>query len=111
MTNRISALLLAGANWPERLIACVGAVLGIGLTMVVCAGVPMAAADLPIIVAPLGASAVLLGRPQLHALAVAGMAGVAHALHLLRTETEAVMAQLGCRDLAALDPGRLFRLG
>jgi len=59
----------------------------------------------------LGASAVLLGRPQLHALAVAGMAGVAHALHLLRTETEAVMAQLGCRDLAALDPGRLFRLG
>ena len=60
MTNRISALLLAGANWPERLIACVGAVLGIGLTMVVCAGVPMAAADLPIIVAPLGASAVLV---------------------------------------------------
>lgn len=60
MTNRISALLLAGAHWPERLIACVGAVLGIGLTMVVCAGVPMAAADLPIIVAPLGASAVLV---------------------------------------------------
>jgi len=60
MTNRISALLLAGANWPERLIACVGAVLGIGLTMVVCASVPMAAADLPIIVAPLGASAVLV---------------------------------------------------
>lgn len=58
----------------------------------------------------LGASAVLIGRPQLHALAVAGMAGVAHAIHLLRTETEAVMAQLGCRDLAALGPQRLIRL-
>jgi 4-hydroxymandelate oxidase len=59
----------------------------------------------------LGASAVLIGRPQLHALAVAGMAGVAHAIHLLRTETEAVMAQLGCRDLAAIDQSRLIRLG
>ena len=60
MKTRLHDLLLAGAHWPERLIACVGAVLGIGLTMVVCAGVPMAAADLPIIVAPLGASAVLV---------------------------------------------------
>jgi 4-hydroxymandelate oxidase len=59
----------------------------------------------------LGATAVLMGRPQLHALAVAGMAGVAHALHLLRTETEAVMAQLSCRDLAAIGPQRLIRLG
>jgi 4-hydroxymandelate oxidase len=58
----------------------------------------------------LGATAVLLGRPQMHALAVAGMAGVAHALHLLRTETEAVMAQLGCRDLRAVGPERLIRL-
>jgi 4-hydroxymandelate oxidase len=58
----------------------------------------------------LGASAVLLGRPQLHALAVAGMAGVAHAIHLLRTETEAVMAQLGCREIAAIDQDRLIRL-
>ena len=59
----------------------------------------------------LGATAVLIGRPQLHALTVAGTAGVAHVLHLLRTETEAVMAQLGCRDLAAIGPDRLIRLG
>lgn len=58
----------------------------------------------------LGSAAVLVGRPQLHALAVAGMAGVAHAIHLLRTETEAVMAQLGCRDIAAIDQDRLIRL-
>jgi hypothetical protein len=44
----------------------------------------------------LGADAVLLGRAQLHGLAVAGVAGVAHGLHLLRTELEMAMAALGC---------------
>ncbi len=58
----------------------------------------------------LGATAVLLGRPQMHALAVAGMAGVAHALHLLRTELELTMAQLGCPTLADLTPRRLIRI-
>ncbi|WP_236555057.1 alpha-hydroxy acid oxidase [Novosphingobium sp. 9U] len=56
----------------------------------------------------LGASAVLLGRPQMHALAVAGMAGVAHAIHLLRTELEATMAQLGCGTLDAISSERLW---
>jgi 4-hydroxymandelate oxidase len=55
----------------------------------------------------LGAAATLIGRPQMHALAVAGMPGVAHALHLLRAELEAAMAQLGCRDIAAIDRDRL----
>ncbi|MBB4857697.1 4-hydroxymandelate oxidase [Novosphingobium chloroacetimidivorans] len=57
----------------------------------------------------LGASAVLVGRPQMHALAVAGMAGVAHAIHMLRTELEATMAQLGCARLDAIGPDRLWR--
>ncbi|MGN1056245.1 MAG: alpha-hydroxy acid oxidase, partial [Comamonas sp.] len=48
----------------------------------------------------LGASAVLVGRPQLHALATAGMLGVAHLLHLLRAELELAMAHLGCSQLA-----------
>ncbi|WP_121117831.1 HPP family protein [Croceibacterium ferulae] len=52
--------LLAGAHFGERLLACLGAAIGIGLTMVVCAGLPIGAADIPIIVAPLGASAVLV---------------------------------------------------
>ena len=52
--------LLAGADLPRRLIACLGAAIGIALTIVVCAELPLAAADLPIIVAPLGASAVLV---------------------------------------------------
>jgi len=47
----------------------------------------------------LGAQAVLIGRPQLHALAVAGLQGVAHLLLLLRTELELAMAQLGCARL------------
>jgi len=57
----------------------------------------------------LGAAAVLIGRPQMHALAVAGMAGVAHAIHLLRTELEATMAQLGCATVGDIGPERLYR--
>lgn len=56
----------------------------------------------------LGASAVLVGRPQLHALAVAGLLGVAHMLHLLRAELELAMAQLGCTSIAAIDRGVLW---
>lgn len=57
----------------------------------------------------LGAGAVLVGRPILYGLAVAGLPGVAHVLQLLRTETEAAMAQLGCRTVADLTPERLLR--
>lgn len=56
----------------------------------------------------LGASAVLVGRPQIHALAVAGMPGVAHMLQILRVELEAAMAQLGCPDPSSLTGERLF---
>jgi 4-hydroxymandelate oxidase len=59
----------------------------------------------------LGASAVMIGRPQLHALAVNGMAGVAHALLILRTELELAMAQTGCATLADIGPDRLFIRG
>ncbi len=52
--------LLAGATLAERLIACLGAAIAISLTIVVCSGLPLAATDVPIIVAPLGASAVLV---------------------------------------------------
>ena len=55
----------------------------------------------------LGASAVLVGRPVLHALANAGAAGVAHVLRLLRDELEIAMALTGCRTLADA-PGALW---
>jgi len=48
----------------------------------------------------LGASAVLVGRPQLFALAAGGAAGVAQMLRLLRDELEIAMALTGCRTLA-----------
>lgn len=55
----------------------------------------------------LGASAVMVGRPQMHALATAGMLGVAQMLYLLRAELELVMAQTGCAHLEEITSGRL----
>jgi 4-hydroxymandelate oxidase len=52
----------------------------------------------------LGATAVMIGRPYIHALAVAGPAGVAHALHMLRIEFEMAMVLTGRARLA--DIGR-----
>lgn len=50
-----------------------------------------------------GASAVLVGRPYIFALAAAGAPGVAHVLRLLRAELELAMALAGCADIAAID--------
>lgn len=51
----------------------------------------------------LGATAVLVGRPVLHALAVGGMAGVAHMLTILQTELEVAMALSGRPRLTDID--------
>lgn len=51
----------------------------------------------------LGARAVLLGRPVLWGLAVAGQAGVEDVLRLLADELDRAMALAGCRDIAAID--------
>lgn len=51
----------------------------------------------------LGASAVLVGRPQIFGLAAAGAPGVAHVLRILRAEFELAMALAGCADVAAID--------
>lgn len=50
-----------------------------------------------------GADAVLVGQPVLHALAVGGLAGVAHMLTLLQTELEVAMALTGRATLAEID--------
>lgn len=55
----------------------------------------------------LGADAVLVGRPQLHALAVAGALGVAHVIRLIREEFELAMALAGCATLDDID-GRVL---
>lgn len=56
----------------------------------------------------LGANAVLIGRLQLHALAVGGALGVAHLLRTLREELELCMAQAGCATLADITPDLLL---
>lgn len=56
----------------------------------------------------LGADAVLLGRPYVHALAAAGALGVAHALRLLRDELEIAMALSGCRETREAGPQMLW---
>jgi 4-hydroxymandelate oxidase len=48
----------------------------------------------------LGASAVMIGRPYIYALAVAGAPGIAHVLHIIRAELETAMALTGCATLA-----------
>ncbi|MBA3454550.1 MAG: HPP family protein [Deltaproteobacteria bacterium] len=57
---RIFKPILAGATLRERLIACVGALLGIWVTSMVCGRIASPGSYLPLIVAPMGASAVLL---------------------------------------------------
>lgn len=56
----------------------------------------------------LGASAVLIGRPFIHALGVAGALGVAHLLRTLHEELEVTMALTGCRTLADIGPHCLW---
>lgn len=57
---RLFVPILAGARLGERMVACVGALLGIALTGLICRFVLGNSTSLPLIVAPLGASAVLL---------------------------------------------------
>ena len=51
----------------------------------------------------LGAKAVLLGRPILWGLAIAGSQGVQHVIELLRDELDLAMALTGCATLQDID--------
>lgn len=57
---RIFRPILAGATLRERLVACVGALVGIALTGLICGWIFGDGPHIPMIVAPMGASAVLL---------------------------------------------------
>jgi 4-hydroxymandelate oxidase len=56
----------------------------------------------------LGARAVLIGRPSLYGLAVAGAEGVAAAVNILRNELEMAMALCGRASIARLDRSVLY---
>lgn len=59
----------------------------------------------------LGASAVLLGRPMLWALASGGLAGVSRALELFAAELADTLTLAGCRTVAAAGQLRTGRTG
>jgi L-lactate dehydrogenase (cytochrome) len=56
----------------------------------------------------LGARACLVGRPGLYGLAVAGEAGVRHALRLLTDELELAMALCGCASVSDIESASLL---
>src|SRR5215470_11238817 len=51
----------------------------------------------------MGGKAVLIGRPYVHGLAIAGAEGVARVVEILREELKAVMALTGRRSIAEID--------
>jgi 4-hydroxymandelate oxidase len=55
-----------------------------------------------------GASGVLVGRPYLYGLGVAGSDGVRHVIEILHTEFEAAMALTGRTSIAAIDRSVLW---
>ena len=57
----------------------------------------------------LGATACLIARPQLWGLAVAGEAGVAHALDILAREIDRVLGLMGAMRIADIGADQLFR--
>ena len=56
----------------------------------------------------LGAHAVLIGRPGIYGLAAAGASGVAHVLHILRTELEMAMLLTGRMRIDEIDASVLW---
>lgn len=58
--SRLFMPILAGATLRERIIGCLGALIGITLTGLICSRLPGNSSYWPLIVAPIGASAVLL---------------------------------------------------
>jgi L-lactate dehydrogenase (cytochrome) len=58
-----------------------------------------------------GARLVFIGRPMLFAAALAGEAGVAHAIALLKAEIDRDLALLGLRDIARIGPDYVRRIG
>lgn len=57
----------------------------------------------------LGANAVMIGRLQIYALAVAGALGVAHMLRTLKSELEVTMALAGCEHITDITQENLYR--
>lgn len=60
LRTRFFAPILAGATWRDRLVACFGALIGVGATGLICGLLLGNDPHLPLLAAPMGASALLL---------------------------------------------------
>ena len=89
-----------------ELLPRVRAAVGVGYPLLVDGGIRRGTDVLKALA--LGADAVLLGRPYVHALAAAGAHGVAQALRLLRDEFEIAMALCGCKTPTEVGPQLLW---
>ncbi len=99
--------VLDGVVSPVEVLPAIAAAVGAGTPLLVDSGVRYGTDVVKALA--LGAHAVLIGRPQMHALATAGLLGVAHLLHLLRAELELAMAHLGCAQVADITPDILWQ--
>jgi L-lactate dehydrogenase (cytochrome) len=98
---------LDGAVSPMRVLEDVVAAVGPGYPVLVDGGFRRGSDVLKAIA--LGARLVLVGRPFNYAAAVAGEAGVLHAITLLREEVDRNLAMLGATSCSELGPQHLVR--
>jgi len=99
---------LDGAISPLRALPGVVAAAG-GMTVMMDSGVRRGGDVLKALA--LGARFVFVGRPFNYAAAVAGQAGVAHAIGLLRAEVDRNMAMLGINNVSEMNASLLWREG
>ena len=97
---------LDGAPPTLRMLPGVRAALGPGYPVLLDGGVRSGADAFKALA--LGANAVLIGRLQVYALAVAGALGVAHMITLMTEELHACMAQAGCARHSDIHPDTLM---
>jgi L-lactate dehydrogenase (cytochrome) len=100
---------LDGAASPMRVLEAVVAALGADYPVLIDSGFRRGSDVLKALA--LGARMVLVGRPFNYAAAVAGEAGVAHAIGLLQGEVDRNLAMLGAAGCADLGPQHLVRRG
>ena len=98
---------LDGAASPIRVLEAVVAAMGRDYPVLIDSGFRRGSDVLKALA--LGARMVLVGRPFNYAAAVAGEAGVAHAIGLLRDEVDRNLAMLGVTGCAELGPQHLMR--
>lgn len=99
---------LDGAPAALDMLSCVRAAVGNGFPLLFDSGI-RSGSDIFKAIA-LGADAVMIGRLQLYALAVAGALGVAHLIRTLWEDLEVCMAMAGCASLADVRATQLIQI-